>query len=219
MTDRTLPPAPLVLDGVTVALGDQRLVDRLSLTVEPGEIVTLMGPSGCGKSTLLAWVCGTLAPAFAATGRVRLGEADLTALPPEARHLGILFQDDLLFPHLSVGGNIAFGIPRAVRGRAARRAIVEEALESAGLAGFADRDPATLSGGQRARVSLLRVLVSGPRALLLDEPFSKLDATLKDQFREAVFARARAEGLPTLLVTHDPDDAAAAGGRVLTLWS
>ncbi|MDX5361513.1 MAG: ATP-binding cassette domain-containing protein [Alphaproteobacteria bacterium] len=219
MTDRTLPPAPLVLDGVTVALGDQRLVDRLSLTVEPGEIVTLMGPSGCGKSTLLAWVCGTLAPAFAATGRVRLGDADLTTLPPEARHLGILFQDDLLFPHLSVGGNIAFGIPRAVRGRAARRAIVEEALESAGLAGFADRDPATLSGGQRARVSLLRVLVSGPRALLLDEPFSKLDATLKDQFREAVFARARAEGLPTLLVTHDPDDAAAAGGRVLTLWS
>ena len=219
MTDRTLPPAPLVLDGVTVALGDQRLVDRLSLTVEPGEIVTLMGPSGCGKSTLLAWVCGTLAPAFAATGRVRLGEADLTALPPEARHLGILFQDDLLFPHLSVGGNIAFGIPRAVRGRAARRALVEEALESAGRAGVADRDPATLSGGQRARVSLLRVLVSGPRALLLDEPFSKLDATLKDQFREAVFARARAEGLPTLLVTHDPDDAAAAGGRVLTLWS
>ncbi|MCP1336786.1 ATP-binding cassette domain-containing protein [Futiania mangrovi] len=219
MTDRTLTPAPLALDGVTIARGEQRLVDRLSLTVAPGEIVTLMGPSGCGKSTLLAWVCGTLAPAFAATGRVRLGDADLTALPPEARHLGILFQDDLLFPHLSVGGNIAFGIPRAVRGRAARRAIVEEALESAGLAGFADRDPATLSGGQRARVSLLRVLVSGPRALLLDEPFSKLDATLKDQFRETVFARARADGLPTLLVTHDPDDAAAAGGRVLTLWS
>ena len=219
MPPHDIPPAaPLIIDGVTIALEEARLIDRLSLTVAAGEIVTLMGPSGCGKSTLLAWICGTLGPAFRAQGRVALGDGDLTDAPPEARHLGILFQDDLLFPHLSVGGNIAFGIPPAVGGRKARRAIVVAALETADLGGFADRDPATLSGGQRARVSLLRVLVSRPRALLLDEPFAKLDAALKDQFREVVFTRARADGLPTLLVTHDPEDAAAAGGSVLSLW-
>src|SRR3546814_2657128 len=119
-----------------------------------------MARSGCGKATLLAWLCVTLAPAFGAEGLVALGKDDLTALPPEERHLGILFQDDLLFPHLSVGGNIASGIPRSVRGKAARHAIVEEALAGAGLDGYANRDPTTLSGGQRARVSLLRVLVS-----------------------------------------------------------
>jgi len=206
----------LALDGVTVALGARRLIDALTLAVAPGTVATLMGPSGSGKSTLLAFICGTLDPAFRAHGRVRVDGAEIGALPPERRRVGILFQDDLLFPHLSVGGNLAFGVPAAVRG-AARRARIAQALAEIDLAGFADRDPVTLSGGQRARVALARTLLAEPRALLLDEPFSKLDADLKQRFRRFVFDHARARDLPMLLVTHDPADAEAASGPVHVL--
>ncbi|MBX6323192.1 MAG: ATP-binding cassette domain-containing protein, partial [Rhodospirillaceae bacterium] len=120
------------------------------------------------------------------------------------------------FPHLSVGGNLAFGLPPGVP-RAERRRRVEAALASAGLAGMAARDPATLSGGQRSRVALLRALLSEPRALLLDEPFNRLDASLRADFRRLVFDHGRERRLPTLLVTHDPADAAAAGGPVIEL--
>lgn len=209
--------AALELSGVRIALASRVLIPTLDLTVEPGEVVTIMGPSGSGKSTLLAWLGGFLDRAFMAEGEARIGGMNLAALQPERRQLGVLFQDDLLFPHLSVGDNIAFGLCRELRGRAARRAAVAEALERADLAGFADRDPATLSGGQRARVALMRTLVAGPRALLLDEPFGKLDAKLRDDIRRFVFSHARALGLPTLLVTHDDADASAAGGRIMTI--
>ena len=207
----------LELDGVSIALGGRVLIPRLDLTVDPGAVVTIMGPSGSGKSALLAWLGGFLDPAFAAAGQARIAGVALTRLPPEERRLGILFQDDLLFPHLSVGDNIAFGLRADLRGRAARRAAVEAALARADLIGYADRDPATLSGGQRARVALMRTLAAAPRALLLDEPFGKLDAKLRDEVRRFVFAHARAQGLPTLLVTHDSSDAVAAGGRILTI--
>jgi putative thiamine transport system ATP-binding protein len=210
-------PPGLELDAVTIALHGRRLIGPLSLSVEPGTIVTVMGPSGCGKSSLLAFLCGTLDPAFAATGRILLERRDIGSLPPERRRLGILFQDDLLFPHMTVGENLAFGLPASLRGRAARRVRVEAALAEAGLAGFADRDPATLSGGQRARAALMRTLLSEPRALLLDEPFSRLDTALKERLRRFVFDHARALGLPTLLVTHDPADAQAAGGPTVAL--
>jgi putative thiamine transport system ATP-binding protein len=208
--------AGLVLEHLSIRRGREPLL-AIDATVAPGEILTVMGPSGSGKSTLLAAVVGALDPAFALEGRVRLDGRDLTCLPPQARGIGVLFQDELLFPHLSVGGNVAFGLAARLRGRAARRARIEAALAEAGLAGFADRDPATLSGGQRARVALLRTLLAEPRALLLDEPFSRLDSDTRTAFRAAVFAAARAAGLPTLLVTHDPGDAAAAGGRAVTL--
>jgi putative thiamine transport system ATP-binding protein len=207
----------LVLRDVALSLGGQGLTTPLSLAVAPGEIATVMGPSGSGKSSLLAYICGTLDPAFTASGEVLLDGADLTALPPEARRVGILFQDDLLFPHLSVAENLAFGLPPAVKGRRARLARAEAALAEADLGGFGTRDPATLSGGQRARVALLRTLLAKPKALLLDEPFSKLDAALRTRIRDFVFAHARAKRLPTLLVTHDPEDAAAAGGVVVEL--
>ena len=209
--------APLRLQDVGIEVGGRVLVRALSLVVEPGECVTVMGPSGCGKSTLLAYVAGTLAAPFRARGHVHIGERDVTRLPPEARRMGILFQDDLLFPHLSVGGNLAFALPAYLRGKAERSARIESALAEADLAGFADRDPATLSGGQRARVAVMRTLLSEPAALLLDEPFNKLDARLREDFRRFVFAHAMERSLPVLLVTHDAEDAAAAGGRVIGL--
>ena len=141
----------------------------------------------------------------------------IEGLPPERRRLGILFQDDMLFPHLSVGENLAFALPRAVQPRRERRARVAAALREAGLEGFAERDPATLSGGQRARVALMRTLLAEPRALLLDEPFNKLDQDLRERVRRFVFDHARRSALPTLLVTHDPADAEAAGGPVVSL--
>ena len=208
---------PLHLDAIRIRLGERRLLGPLDAHIEPGECLTVMGPSGCGKSTLLAFLAGTLDPAFVANGRVCLGERDLSGLPPERRCIGILFQDDLLFPHLSVGGNLGFALPAAVKGRAARRQRIEQALADAGLAGFADRDPATLSGGQRARVAVMRTLIAEPAALLLDEPFGKLDALLRDEFRRFVFDHARAIGLPTVLVTHDEADALAAAGPVIRL--
>lgn len=207
----------LVLARVTIAHGARRLVDDLSLAVGPGTVATVMGPSGIGKSTLLAFVAGTLPRAFRARGEIRLDGRPIGHLPPHARRVAILFQDDLLFPHMSVGENVAFGLPRSVRGRAARRREVEALLAAADLSGFADRDPATLSGGQRARVALVRTLASAPRLLLLDEPFGGLDAGLKERFRRFVFETVRARGLPTLLVTHDPADQAAAGGPLVTL--
>ncbi len=206
----------LVLAGVTVVLGEAALIDGLELVVAPGEIVTVMGPSGSGKSTLLAWLCGSADPVFRITGRATLDGVDITGLPPEARRVGILFQDDLLFPHLSVGGNLAFGLPPGL-GRAERARRIEAALEEAELAGFAERDPATLSGGQRARIALMRTLLAEPKALLLDEPFSRLDAALRDRIRRFVFGHATERGLPVLLVTHDPADARAAAGPVVEI--
>lgn len=184
--------------------------------IGPGEVLTIMGPSGVGKSTLLSFVTGTLAKDFKAMGQIWLDGQDITHVAPHQRRVGILFQDDLLFPHLSVGANLAFGLQPGGT-RAERLARVEAALEEVGLAGYADRDPATLSGGQKARVALMRMLLSEPCALLLDEPFSRLDAARRAQVRDMVFDRARARQLPVLMVTHDASDAAATGGKVITL--
>ena len=205
----------LRLAQVRLRVGGSDLLTGFDLEVGPGAVTTVMGPSGCGKSSLLSYLCGTLEPVFEASGQVFLDGVAIHELPPERRRVGILFQDDLLFPHLSVGENLAFALPPAVRGRRERRARIEAALREADLAGFAGRDPATLSAGQRARVALMRTLLAEPRALLLDEPFGKLDRALRDRFRRFVFEHARAAGLPTLLVTHDEADAVAAGGAVV----
>lgn len=207
----------LELRRVSIRIGARELVPFLDATIEGGECLSVMGPSGCGKSTLLTFIAGTLAPVFTAGGRVCVDGEDVTGWPAERRRIGMLFQDDLLFPHLSVGGNLAFALPASLRPRAQRQRRIDEALAQAGLDGFAARDPATLSGGQRARVALMRSLLAEPRALLLDEPFSKLDAQLRDEFRRFVFDHARERALPMLLVTHDPADARAAKGRVVTL--
>jgi putative thiamine transport system ATP-binding protein len=197
--------------------GAASLFPPITLAVGPGEVATVTGPSGIGKSTLLDAIGGHLAHGFEMSGRVLLDEIDIGALPAEARRTGLVFQDAVLFPHLSVGDNLAFGLPARLHGRAARRAAVEAALAQAGLAGLHDRDPATLSGGQRARAALMRSLLAEPRALLLDEPFSKLDAALRAEMRAFTFDHVRDRNIPALMVTHDPGDAEAAAGPVVDL--
>ncbi|SMX43086.1 ATP-binding cassette domain-containing protein [Actibacterium lipolyticum] len=206
----------LHLQNLCVLQGGAPLV-ALDAHIAPGEVLTVMGPSGVGKSTLLAAITGTLPHGFTIEGRIVLNGIDVTDLRPEQRHIGILFQEELLFPHLSVGGNLAFGLPPTPRGRTARRAKVDAALKEVDLPGFAQRDPATLSGGQKARVALMRMLLSDPKALLLDEAFSRLDTALRAQVRQLVFDRAKARALPVLMVTHDAEDAKAAGGNIVEI--
>ena len=202
--------------ALTLYLDEQPLLTLPPLTVAPGEVLTLMGPSGCGKSSLLAALAGVLPPGgpIRLAGEIRLGERLLTPLAPQARRIGMLFQDDLLFAHLTVAENLMFGMPAHLRGMAARRACALEALAKVGLEGQADKLPGQLSGGQKARVSLLRALLAEPEALLLDEPFSRLDKPLRAAFRTLVFERLKTLGMPALLVTHDEEDAP---GAILTL--
>ena len=204
----------LALIDVCIATPQRRLVHGLSAQIEAGEVLVVMGASGSGKSSLLACLCGTLAPELTASGRVLLDGRDISVLPTAQRRVGILFQDDLLFPHLSVRENLLFALPAGPS--AQRIARAEAALADAGLADHGARKPHTLSGGQRARVSVLRALLAQPRALLLDEPFSHLDLPLRGRFRAFVFERLRAQGIPALLVTHDAQDVPA-GARVLLL--
>ena len=204
----------LELDHVTISVAGRTLIRDLSATLQPGRVLGVMGASGSGKSSLLAWIAGTLEPPFEARGSLRLNGEDLAALPIQQRRIGLLFQDDLLFPHMSVHDNLLFALPRGVR--AARVQTADQALEEAGLAGFGARLPASLSGGQRSRVSLLRALLAAPAALLLDEPFSRLDMALREQMRQFTFATLAARGVPALLVTHDEADVPA-GAQLIRL--
>jgi putative thiamine transport system ATP-binding protein len=205
----------LSLKALSLSLKGTEII-RLSADIAPGEILTVMGPSGSGKSSLLLALIGALPPDFTATGHIELNGRNITELPTAERYIGILFQDDVLFPHLSVLANLSFALPPTPgQSRDARARILEDGLASLDLAGFGPRDPATLSGGQRARVALLRSLLAAPKALLLDEAFSRLDAALRDQTRALVFAEARKRHLPVIMVTHDAEDARAAAGRII----
>ena len=204
----------LLLENISLTIGDVLLIKSFTISIEAGEIVTLMGPSGCGKSSLLAYIAGDLTTPMHGAGRVTLDGVDLMGLPPERRRVGRLFQDDLLFPHLSVGENLLFGIARG--NPAERQSLVNDALASAQLEGLENRAPHTLSNGQKARVALFRALMAKPQAMLLDEPFSKLDAELRQSIRNYVFAHLRERNIPTLLVTHDREDAPA-GGRIFRI--
>jgi putative thiamine transport system ATP-binding protein len=166
----------------------------------------------------LAFIAGFLDPDFRASGTLRLHGKVLNRLPAEQRRVGLLFQDAMLFPHLSVGDNLRFGLPQKTGDSQRQRDDkIEAALEALGLQDFASRDPATLSGGQQSRVALMRLLLSEPQAILLDEPFSKLDTSLKDEIRAFTFDSIRTAQIPALLVTHDKGDAESARGPLITL--
>jgi len=204
----------LQIKDLQLCLQDQLLLS-LDEQLNGGEILTIMGPSGSGKSSLLNWLTGTLASSFSATGEVWLNGQNIGNLPTHLRHIGVLYQDALLFSHLTVAGNIAFAMPKGNKKQ--RLAKVEESLEQVGLKGMGNRHPDNLSGGQQARVALLRTLLSEPKAILLDEPFSKLDTQLRVATRQLVFDQIRNRKLPTIMVTHDHSDAEAAKGKVIHL--
>ena len=177
------------------------LLQNLTLHVPSGVIHTVMGASGSGKSSLLAAVCGALPEGMVFEGSITLDGTRLEQLPTERRQVGILFQDDLLFAHMTVAENLLFAVPPGPR--LARAEQVRQGLQDLEMSPFAHADPATLSGGQRTRVALMRALLAQPRALLLDEPFSKLDAALRERLRSLVFDLVRRRNIPVVLVTHD----------------
>ncbi len=187
-------------------ISSAQLISPAQLVIKPGEVFTLMGPSGCGKSSLLSAIAGTLPPALSFDGDIVLNGRALAPLPTAHRKVGMLFQDDLLFPHMTVGENLLFAIPPG--SRTERFEKMRMALAEVSLTEYEKTNPATLSGGQRARISLMRALLAEPQALLLDEPFSKFDVQLRERMRQTVFSTVQARGIPALLVTHDDADIA-----------
>ena len=191
------------------------VLSGVDLVVPSGSTTSLLGPSGCGKTTLLRVIAGLERPD---AGTVRVGDRELTGpsglVPPERRQIGMVFQDWSLFPHLDVRRNVGFGLPRAERRESPR---IDAALEMVGLEGFGDRSPDTLSGGQQQRVALARALAPEPSVLLLDEPFSNLDASLRHQVRTDVHRLLVSLGVTAVFVTHDQDEAFVLGDEVVVL--
>lgn len=209
-------PMPLRMTGVRKRFGNLEAVSGCDLTVSSGEIVTLLGPSGCGKTTTLRLIAGFERPdagEIAIAGRVVASSNRW--VPPEKRGVGMVFQEYALFPHLTVSENIAFGLGRL--GPAERRRRTERLLRMVGLGGLEDRYPHSLSGGQQQRVALARALAPQPDLVLLDEPFSNLDATLRLQMREEVRRVLKETGAAAIFVTHDQSDALAISDRVAVM--
>lgn len=206
----------LELRGVSHRFGRDAVLREVSLEAPAGEVTCLLGPSGSGKSTLLRLVAGL---EVLQAGRIRLGGEVLAAPgrapPPEARPVGLVFQDHVLFPHQTVAENIAFGLPDLAP--AQRREVVAQQLRGMALAGLGERYPHTLSGGQQQRVALARAMAPAPPVLLLDEPFANVDATLRRALREDARRALRQAGGVAVVVTHDPDEALELGDRIVVL--
>ncbi|WP_200530839.1 ABC transporter ATP-binding protein [Halorubrum sp. LN27] len=208
------PPA-VELDGVTKRYGDAAAVDDVSLAVREGEFFTLVGPSGCGKTTTLRLIAGFEEPT---TGTVRFSGEPVAGVPPEDRDVGVVFQNYALFPHMTVGENVGYGLNFADPPEGTSRdERVAELLELVDLPDAADRDPESLSGGQRQRVAMARALAPGPDLLLLDEPMSALDAQLRERLRVQVRRIQSELGITTVYVTHDQEEALAISDRVAVM--
>ena len=201
-------PTSLEVTSLTVNLGGRKVLDDLSITIEAGTFTAILGPSGCGKTTLLRAIAGLVAPD---SGTIRFGKQLVSVsslvLPPHKRRIGYVPQEAALFPHLSVAQNIAFALDKENYTKDRRRAIVNEMLDLIGLAHFGDRMPSQLSGGQQTRVALARALAIEPKIVLLDEPFSALDAALRNELREEVSTLLKKRETTTLMVTHDREEA------------
>ena len=206
--------AYLTLDALSARYGSALAVDRLSLRIGKGELLSLLGPSGCGKSTTLRMIAG-----FVPTcgGRVLLDGIDITAKKPYQRNIGVVFQSYALFPHLTALDNVGFGLRMRNLPKKTWRERAHAALETVGLDGFAERYPAQLSGGQQQRVALARALVIEPQVLLLDEPLSNLDANLRADMRNEIRALQQRLGITTIFVTHDQQEALAISDRVAVM--
>ena len=206
----------LIVNDVTIRFGDRTVLDRMSLELADGEVVALVGPSGVGKSTLLRIIAGLL-PSDA--GTIVLDGRDITSLPTHQRNIGLMFQDEQLFPHLSVADNVAFGLRMQHHPRASTAVRVDELLQLVGLAGFGNRKVDRLSGGESKRVALARALAPKPAVLLLDEPLTGLDRELHDRLATDLTTLLRATGTTALLVTHNPGEASNIGDRTVTMRS
>lgn len=204
----------IAVEGVTVRFGDSLALSSVSLSLEPGELMLLLGPSGCGKSTLLRTIAGFVVPE---AGRVLFDGAEVTRVPPHQRQIGMVFQSFALFPHLSVGENVAFGLREQKRPAPEIQERVQRALSDVKMGGFAGRRVDQLSGGEQQRVALARALVTRPRCLLLDEPLSNLDAGLRHSMREEIRRVCKEHGLTTLYVTHDQKEALAIADRIAVM--
>lgn len=197
----------LCVKNVSLRLPESRLLTNVNFTVDKGDIVTLMGPSGCGKSTLFSWMIGALAGQFSCTGELWLNEQRIDMLPTAQRQIGILFQDALLFDQFSVGQNLLLALPSTLKGTA-RRNAVKDALDRAGLAETYHQDLRHYQAVSERGWPAARLLAQ-PKALLLDEPFSRLDVALRDNFRQWVFSEVRELAIPVVQVTHDLQDVPA----------
>ena len=204
----------LTVDSVSVSLGGERVLDAVSLSVAAGEVVAVFGPSGSGKSTLLRAVAGLV---DVDSGRVLVDGADVTAVPTHRRSVGMVFQDEQLFPHRDVADNVSFGLEMADVERGERDSRVAEVLTAVGLDGFGGRDVSTLSGGEAKRVAVARSLAPRPTVLLADEPLTGLDADLHDRLAIEVRSVLRASGTTTLWVTHDRAEAELVADRSVSL--
>ncbi|MEO7823571.1 MAG: ABC transporter ATP-binding protein [Gemmatimonadaceae bacterium] len=204
----------LALSGITRRFGDYTAVDDISFEVGRGELLALVGASGSGKTTTLRIAAGYEAPD---AGRVTLGGVDITAVPPERRGFGMVFQHYALFPHMPVAHNVAFGLEARGVNKTDRLEKARQALAAVGLQDAGERAIQSLSGGEQQRVALARAMVIEPRALLLDEPLSNLDPTLREAMRDDLRAMLRRVGVPALFVTHDQEDAFAISDRIALL--
>jgi iron(III) transport system ATP-binding protein len=214
LRDATMQPAGVTFEDVSIAYGKNVVIRQINLAIRPGEFFAFLGPSGSGKSTLLRAIAG-FGPR--PTGRILIGDEDVTNVPPWTRNVGMVFQNYALWPHMSVRRNVAFGLEERHLPRAEIRQRVDEALELVGLLDFAERRPSQLSGGQQQRVALARTIVIRPRVLLLDEPLSNLDANLRIRMRFELLQLQRRLQITTVFVTHDQEEANTISDRIAVL--